>query len=577
MLPAHPSDLGQRRQTDVTSPESQQQIGPQLFSMRASLLLAVILSIFAVAPLLYPGYIQTHSGFVPLWNVIDLRANLGDFSWTPHIVTTFDPLRSDGLLPYYLAGLLPLTPVTAIKLILGFGWLLGGAGMFLWLKSWLGHPAALIAALVYTYLPHQIVTVYVRGAWGETLFWGLLPWVILSTTYLVTSPKIRLLPITAFFWLGLGLSQLGLTLWTLIIILLLLLVVHRSQVLLPLLAALVGVVATIGVYLLLPPHMLFTLPSISFGDHFLFPFQLVSAFWGFGSSLPGWDDGLSLQIGLAAIGLSVLSLFLWWRGEAEHLPPINRTDRRLIFFFGAALVLILLQFSLTSFLWDLPLLLGHPLSGTLTYPWQLLGFIGLCLSVLAGVALWLDRELTHLPIFGSIIMVIILSVYPYLLPQFIQVGPSIMKHPQAELGNGQLALLTYNFSVMTSGHTVGLDRGEATIPLSIYGPLKADDTLLMSVTWQPLQTFGNDLKVFVHLVDANGNVLAQFDGQPQEGAYPTSQWLPGETIDDTYPLLIPADAALGPYRVFVGLYDEATLERLPVPTDSAGRVILDVQ
>lgn len=578
MLPAHPAGLEQKFQTNVTSPETQQQSGPALlFPMRVYLLLTAILPIFAVAPLFYPGYIQTHSGFIPLWNVVDLRTNLGDLGWTPQIATTFDPLRGDGLLPYYLASLLPLSPIAAIKLIFGLSWLLGSVGMFLWLKSWLGHPGALIAALVYTYLPHQIVTVYVRGAWGEALFWGLLPWVILSTTYLVTSPKLRILPIAALFWLGSGLSQLGLTLWALIFILLLLLVVHRSQALLPILAALLGTIATIIVYILLPPHTLFIFTPTSFGDHFLFLFQLVSAFWGFGPSLPGWNDGLSFQIGLAAVGLSILSLFLWWRGGAEHLRPVNRTDRRLVFFFGAALVLILLQFSLTSFLWEFPLLLGHPLSNTLTYPWQLLGFIGLCLSVLAGVALWLDRQLTHLPIFGSIIIVIILSVYPYLLPQFVQVDSNLIEYPKAGLGDGQLALLAYDFSVATSGYTVGLDRGETTIPLAVHGPLKAGDTLMMNVTWQPLQRFDNDLKVFVHLVDANDNVLAQFDGQPLEGTHPTSQWIPGEIIDDTYPLLVPPDATPGPYRVFIGLYDEATLERLPVSTDSAGRVILDVQ
>ena len=175
-----------------------------MVSAKAGLLLTLILSVFAIAPLLYPGFIQTHSGFVPVWNIVDLRLNLGNLGWIPHTLTSFNPLRGDGLLPYYLAALLPVAPVTAVKIIVGGSWLAGGVGIYLWLKSWIGNAGALISALVYVYLPFQIVTVYVRGAWAETLFWGLLPWAILAATFLVTSPRWLLLPVAAFFWLLLG-------------------------------------------------------------------------------------------------------------------------------------------------------------------------------------------------------------------------------------------------------------------------------------------------------------------------------------------------------------------------------------
>ncbi len=576
VLPTIPSP--ESEQSDVAkivSSQTQRQITSISLSTPVCLLLALILPVFAIAPLFYPGYIQTHSGFVPLWNAVDLRANLGDLSWMPHIATSFDPFRSDGLLPYYLAGLLPLTPVSAVKLVMGLGWLLGSVGMFLWLKSWLGNPGALVAALVYTYLPHQITTVYVRGAWGESLFWGLLPWAILAATYLVTSPKVILLPLAAFFWLWLGLSQLGLTIWALLLVIALLLVVHRPQAALPILSALLGVAAAIAVYLFLSPYPLFTPAIAPFTDHFLYPFQLVSAYWGFGHSRLGWNDGLSLQIGLAAIGLAVIGVFLWQRNQPSELEEVSRTDRRLIFFLSAAIILTLLQFSPTAFLWNLPP--GYSLSNTLTYPWQLLGLVGLCLSILAGAALWLDLQLRRLPLLGAIIIIVILSVYPYLLPQFVQLDSRLTSPPQAELGDAQLMLLSHNFSVLTSGHTVGLERGQTSIPLALHGPLQANNILVLNVVWQPLQPFADDLKVFVHLVDSNDNVLAQFDGRPQEGTHPTSRWISGEIINDAYPILVPPDAPPGPYRVFIGLYNQTTLQRLPVPTDSAGRVILDVQ
>ncbi|MBN1993590.1 MAG: hypothetical protein JW953_12895 [Anaerolineae bacterium] len=551
---------------------------PSVFrlSTPAALGLVVILSIFVIAPLFYPGYIQTHSGFGPLWNVLDLRAAPSALTWTPHLALKFDPLRGDGLLAYYLAALLPFSPAAAIKIEAGLGWLLGGVGMFLWLRRWLGHPGALVAALVYTYLPYRLVAVYVRGAWGEALFWGLLPWAMLTTTSLITSPKLPFLIMTALVWFVLGLSQLGLTLWAFLVVVALLLAVYPKQSLRPILVALLGVGPALWLSLSLaaiPPS------APNFADHFLYPFQLFSAYWGFGPSRPGWNDGLSLQLGLAGVGLTTITLLLWLRPGG----PANRADRRLLFFLTLAVALILLQLGVMAGVWRLPIWPGYTLANTLAYPWQLLGLTGLALAALAGAAVWLDEQLARLPLLGSIILVIILSSYHYLSPQFIRPRPEMVSGPQAQLGQAQLgaetqvALLAHDFSVLTGDHTAGLVRGQTAIPLAVHGPLRANDILSLNVTWHPLRPFAEDLKVFVHLVDPTGQVIAQFDGQPQSGHYPTSQWIPGELIADSYPLLFPANAPPGPYRVFVGLYHETTLTRLPVRNDAEGRVILDVE
>jgi hypothetical protein len=668
--PVQPANLEQPHKTATTpSPVG----SPVTLSTPACFILSLLLPIFALAPLFYPGYIQVHSGLVPLWNIADLRANLSQLNWLPHLALRFDPLRGEGLLLYYLAALLPLNPATAIKLSAGLAWVAGSAGIFLWLRRWLGGSGALITALVYTYLPYRLSLVYVRGAWGENLFWSLLPWALLAATYLATAsktsparselpnshdkrniqaqkslgsrsehasrqmrsglaravphlrmlhssmgqpcmwvlpflagtqralPKLLLLP-ASLLWLLLGLSQLGLTLWALLLTLLLLLVLHRPHSLWPALSALAGVTAAIAIYLLPEPHTLFMPAPAPFADHFLYPSQLFSAYWGFGPSRPGWNDDLSLQLGLAAFGLALLTLFLQRptippeakTAENQPSPPVrqtvslsasvetknlNRRASRLLFFWSAAILLTLLQFQPAQLLWSLPIWPGQSLAATLTYPWQLLGLIGLCLAVLAGAAIWLapETQFTQLPLFGSILLIIMLSVYPYLSPQFIRLDPYPPDKPQAELGQAQLVILDHSFSVVTSGHTAGLEVGETAIPLAAYGPLQANDILVLNLTWQPLQPFQNDLKVFAHLVAPDDAILAQFDGQPKEGAYPTSRWIPGEIITDAYPIRLPPDLPPGPYRLFIGLYDEPTLQRLPVPTDPAGRVIFNVQ
>jgi hypothetical protein len=551
---------------------------PVLFSTSSSyLVLSLVLVIFAIAPLFYPGYLQTHHGFIALWNVADLRANLGNWGWTPHIAVDFDPARSDGLLPYYLSALLPFEPATAIKVVLGLSWLLGNAGMFLWLKRWLGPAGALVAALVYTYLPYQIATVYVRGAVGEALFLGVLPWASGISEWVnerMDEPNrwsaVVGSILAAWVWFALGLSHLGLTWWVFIFVALLLWLTFRRQVLWSILANFLGVIlATItsfSVPVTSPPA---SAPPLLFADHFLYPFQLFSAYWGFGPSRPGWNDGMSFQVGLAALGLALLTFFEWRRSNKSATPTASR---RLIFLGGSVLFFILLQFGFTAPLWNLLFL-----TRTLAYPWQLLGMTGLCLAVLAGASLWLDDQLARLPLFGGMVTLIILSSYPYLSPQFVQIKPEIMAGPQALLGQKQLALFAHDFSIAVSGNTAGMEQRTTSIPLATHGPLQAADVLQLNVTWLPLQPFNEDWKVFVHLVDASGQVLAQFDGQPLEGTYPTSQWIPGELIEDSYPLTLPAASPPGPYRVFTGLYNEATGLRLPVSGDPEGRVILNVE
>lgn len=80
------------------------------------------------------------------------------------------------------------------------------------------------------------------------------------------------------------------------------------------------------------------------------------------------------------------------------------------------------------------------------------------------------------------------------------------------------------------------------------------------------------LAVFVHLLDAAGNVVAQGDAPPQAGRYPTHWWDPGEVVADGHAIPLPADLSSGDYRVRVGLYKPSTSERM-ARTDAAGDAI----
>ena len=99
-------------------------------------------------------------------------------------------------------------------------------------------------------------------------------------------------------------------------------------------------------------------------------------------------------------------------------------------------------------------------------------------------------------------------------------------------------------------------------------------TLHVVLYWQATRKIAKDYTVFVHLADANGNVMAQQDHAPAFGLYPTTAWQPGESIVDVYD--VPVDAPAGIYSLIVGMYDPNTLIRLPV-TDSNGNRLSDDQ
>ena len=92
----------------------------------------------------------------------------------------------------------------------------------------------------------------------------------------------------------------------------------------------------------------------------------------------------------------------------------------------------------------------------------------------------------------------------------------------------------------------------------------AGEAILVTLLWQDLQQVDYNYHVFVHLIDKDGNKVAQRDGQPVQWLRPTSTWTPGEVIADRYGLLLPDTFPTGRYTILVGLYDPVTGQRLPV-------------
>jgi 4-amino-4-deoxy-L-arabinose transferase-like glycosyltransferase len=85
----------------------------------------------------------------------------------------------------------------------------------------------------------------------------------------------------------------------------------------------------------------------------------------------------------------------------------------------------------------------------------------------------------------------------------------------------------------------------------------------LALFWEARAPVRTDYTVFVHLVDAAGEIVAQADGQPRGGTYPTSIWDVDERIVDEHSVSAPP----GEYQIYVGLYQWQTMARLPVASD----------
>ncbi len=114
------------------------------------------------------------------------------------------------------------------------------------------------------------------------------------------------------------------------------------------------------------------------------------------------------------------------------------------------------------------------------------------------------------------------------------------------------------------GGMLSLDAFSVDLPLSALRP---GNTVHLRQFWHTVQAVDRSYTIFVHVVDKNGNIVAQQDIQPFSGRYPTNVWSIGEPITVDFTLTLPSNAPVGPYEWRVGAYSFPSLERLTVIQD----------
>jgi hypothetical protein len=492
-------------------------------------ILILLLAVFAVAPLTYPGFFEASSGFLPAFNAAHL-------SEAPNWAGIAGMVRGEGFLPYVLVWpLYRLTGsgVVAVKWGYGLAFVLGALGIYAWTRRWLGARGGVLSATIYTYLPWHLSTVYVRGAYAEAWLWALWPWILWAIDHsaertlrsMVGGGIASLALAAATLWVQPGLATLALPL---LIGYGIIVSIRRSWHWLAL-------VETAG---LLALFFLFAIGTkvetqVPFGEHFLHPFQLLSA---------AWESGQSYQLGVAAVGLSIVAVALYvgkrdMRQGGSETSSSPATIRPLAFWFwvSSLLVLVLLCLPILAWLWQFT-----GLDDLLTYPWQLLSLSALPLAFLAGSVIRLDRRLSDLPAWAGVVALVVLASYPYLAPRYTQMDPGpepVALFQPVEAGTPQILLLD----------------------AKVGQPLELEDTqaLTLTLTWQAVEPVAQDYTAFVHVLAADGTKVAQRDTWPCDGECPISSWQPGEVIVDNYELNWGQDAEVSgaqPTQLVLGLY-----------------------
>ncbi len=92
----------------------------------------------------------------------------------------------------------------------------------------------------------------------------------------------------------------------------------------------------------------------------------------------------------------------------------------------------------------------------------------------------------------------------------------------------------------------------------------ADGLIDLTLYWQSEAELEQDYDVFIHIVDEEGNIVAQVDRQPANGLAPTRLWVVGDVVRDPYPIILPAELPAGTYQINVGMFLRATGARLPI-------------
>ncbi len=420
-------------------------------------LLVLLLCLFAIAPYLEPGYFwSAHDARHDVYFLFEYDRAVQDGIWFPRwgpdftfgygypFWVVYGPLST--FIGELLHHFLRLGWEASVETVFALSILASAIGVYGFMRSWAGRRAALLAAVVYVYVPYHLVDIYVRAALAESVALAIIPFVMWAARETTLRPRLSAATGLAVAYAALMLTSNLVTLiftplLALYIAALILYQANREQPwralskesFFPLIAQLLrlGIPPATGLLLGLGLSAIFWLPALVeskyvnqaqwYGgyysplQHVVYLHQLFSPQWGFGISIPGPDEaaqgGMSYQIGAVPFVLAVLSLLV-----AARARGLLKLEMR---FFQAVLVgVLLLTLPISAWAWN-----HLPVIPYAQFPWRYLMLAMFPLAVLSGSLLLSGRSKPGaqarwggLPNLETLILaaLVILGSYPYL-------------------------------------------------------------------------------------------------------------------------------------------------------------------
>ena len=90
-------------------------------------------------------------------------------------------------------------------------------------------------------------------------------------------------------------------------------------------------------------------------------------------------------------------------------------------------------------------------------------------------------------------------------------------------------------------------------------------SVYVTLYWRAVMPVEESYKVFVHLLDQTGDLVAQHDSVPVNWVLPTNAWQPGDIIVDRHQVMLPQNHQIGKIgEIGIGMYHPENLQRLDV-------------
>jgi hypothetical protein len=93
--------------------------------------------------------------------------------------------------------------------------------------------------------------------------------------------------------------------------------------------------------------------------------------------------------------------------------------------------------------------------------------------------------------------------------------------------------------------------------------VRPGETIRLTLHWRASAPMETNYRVFAHVLGVENQVWANSDGQPAGGTAPTSQWRPGQVVEDVRDLMVGLTTPPDFYDIEVGVYTPGG-PRLPV-------------